>query len=77
MKQLGPRLEKLSNDSNGAVDLAIVDIDENPEIADELQISSIPAVFAYKNGKVVNSFVGNLPDAQVIPKSEIPNFISA
>jgi thioredoxin-like negative regulator of GroEL len=63
---LGPKLENLVSGSKGAVDLAIVDIDDHPSIADELQVSAIPSVFAYKGGKIVNSFVGNLPDAQVL-----------
>ena len=62
---MGPKLEKLVAATQGAVDLAIVDVDEHPSISEDLQVSGIPAVFAYKGGKIVNSFVGNLPEDNV------------
>src|ERR1700761_966431 len=46
--QLGPALEKAVNDANGAVKLVKVNIDENPEIAQQLRIQSIPTVYAFK-----------------------------
>src|SRR5665213_3101011 len=45
------------------VDLAKVDIDTNPEIAQAFQVQSIPAVFALKDGQIVDTFVGALPEA--------------
>jgi len=64
-KQLGPALEKAVNDANGAVRLVKVNIDENPEIAQQLRIQSIPTVYAFKNGQPVDGFMGALPDSQV------------
>jgi putative thioredoxin len=64
-KQLGPALEKAVNDANGAVKLVKVDIDQNPEIAQQLRIQSIPTVYAFKNGQPVDGFQGALPDSQV------------
>ena len=52
-KQLGPELEKIVTESGGAVKLVKVDIDENPEIAKQLRVQSIPAIFAFKNGQPV------------------------
>ncbi len=64
-KQLGPSLEKAVTEANGAVKLVKVNIDENPEIAQQLRIQSIPTVYAFKNGQPVDGFMGALPDSQV------------
>jgi putative thioredoxin len=64
-KQLGPVLEKAVTAARGAVRLVKVNIDENPEIAQQLRIQSIPAVFAFKDGQPVDGFMGALPDSQV------------
>ncbi len=64
-KTLGPILEKVIDETNGAVELAKVDVDANREIAAAFQVQSIPAVFAIAGGKVVDTFVGALPEAQV------------
>ncbi len=64
-KQLGPLLEKSVRDAGGAVKLVKVNIDENPEIAQQMRIQSIPAVFAFKGGRPVDGFVGALPESQI------------
>jgi putative thioredoxin len=64
-KQLGPSLEKAVHDANGAVKLVKVNIDENPEIAQQLRIQSIPTVYAFRNGQPVDGFMGALPESQV------------
>ena len=64
-KQLGPALEKAVNDANGAVKLVKVNIDENPELAQQLRIQSIPTVYAFKDGQPVDGFMGALPESQV------------
>jgi putative thioredoxin len=62
---LGPILEKVVRAAGGAVRLAKVNIDENPEIAQQMRIQSIPAVYAFKDGRPVDGFVGALPESQV------------
>jgi putative thioredoxin len=64
-KQLGPALEKVVTEAKGAVRLVKVNIDENPEIARQLRIQSIPTVYAFKNGQPVDGFMGALPESQV------------
>jgi putative thioredoxin len=64
-RQLGPILEKVVRAANGAVRLVKVNIDENPEIAQQMRIQSIPAVYAFKEGRPVDGFVGALPESQV------------
>jgi putative thioredoxin len=64
-KQLGPILEKTVRATNGAVRMVKLNIDENPEIAQKMRIQSIPAVYAFKEGRPVDGFVGALPESQV------------
>src|SRR5215831_2246511 len=64
-KQLGPVLERVVTEAKGAVKLVKVNIDENQEIARQLRIQSIPAVFAFKNGQPVDGFMGAIPESQV------------
>jgi len=64
-KQLGPALEKAVKESKGAVRLVKINVDENPELAQQMRIQSIPAVYAFKDGRPVDGFVGALPEAQV------------
>ena len=64
-KQLTPVLEKLTAQSDGAVRLAKMNIDEHPAVAQQLQVQSIPAVFAFKNGQPVDGFMGALPESEI------------
>jgi putative thioredoxin len=64
-RQLGPALEKAVTAAKGAVKLVKVDIDKNPAYAGQLRVQSIPAVFAFVDGRPVDGFMGALPDSQV------------
>jgi putative thioredoxin len=64
-KQLGPALEKAVRDARGAVRMVKINIDENPELAQQMRIQSIPAVYAFKDGRPVDGFVGAVPESQV------------
>src|SRR2546429_8165611 len=64
-KTLGPILEKVVGETEGKVALAKVDVDANPNISTAFRVQSIPAVFAIKDKKVVDSFIGAVPEAQV------------
>ncbi len=64
-KTLGPILEKVVSATGGKVILAKVDVDKNPAIAQAFQVQSIPAVYALKNGQVVDGFMGALPEHEV------------
>jgi putative thioredoxin len=64
-KSLGPILEKVVKETNGAVVLAKVDVDTNPQVSQAFAVQSIPAVFALKGGQIVDSFVGALPEHEV------------
>ena len=64
-KTLGPTLEKLVREAKGKIKLVKVDIDQNPEIAGQLRVQSIPAVFAFVDGRAIDGFMGALPESQL------------
>ncbi len=64
-KQLGPVLEDAVAKTNGAVKMVKVDVDQNQRIAAQLQVQSIPAVFAFSNGQPVDGFMGAVRPAEV------------
>jgi len=64
-KQLGPTIEKVVKAAQGKVKLVKINIDDSPEIAQQLRIQSIPAVFAFHQGQPVDAFVGAQPESQV------------
>jgi len=64
-KQLGPILERVVRGANGAVRMVKLNIDDNPEIAQQMRIQSIPAVYAFKDGRPVDGFVGAVPESQI------------
>ena len=64
-KTLTPTLEKIVKEAKGAIRLVKIDIDRNPELAQQMRIQSVPAVYAFKNGQPVDGFMGALPESQI------------
>ncbi len=64
-KQLTPVLEKVVRAAGGKVKLVKMNIDEHPQIAGQLGVQSIPAVFAFQRGQPVDGFMGALPESQL------------
>lgn len=64
-KQLTPTLEKVVTAAGGAVRLAKMDIDQHPEIPGQMGVQSIPAVFAFQNGRPVDGFAGAMPESEI------------
>lgn len=64
-RMLSPTLEKLAHEFNGAFVLVKVDTDQNMRLAQQYRIQGIPAVKAFRNGQVVNEFVGAQPEPRV------------
>ncbi len=64
-KQLTPVLEKVVRAAKGKVRLVKINVDENPELAQQLRIQSVPTVFAFVGGQPVTAFAGAQPESQV------------
>jgi putative thioredoxin len=73
-KQLTPVIEKIVREKNGNVILAKMNIDESPEVAQQLKIQSIPAVMAFNDGQPVDGFIGVQPEKNI---TEFINKISS
>lgn len=64
-KQLGPALEKAVAAARGKVRLVKINVDENQDLAAQMRIQSIPAVYAFVDGQPVDGFLGALPESQL------------
>ena len=64
-RTLGPVLEEVVDATGGKVELVKVNVDENPQISSAFRVQSIPAVYALKDGKVVDGFIGAQPKPAV------------
>ncbi len=70
-RMIGPALEEISNEMAGKVKIVKLNVDENPQIASQFGIRSIPALMMFKDGKVVAQKVG------AAPKGELSRWIQA
>ncbi len=64
-KTLGPAIEAAVTKAGGRVKLVKIDVDKNPGIAGQLQIQSLPTVYAFHNGQPVDGFQGALPPSEI------------
>jgi putative thioredoxin len=64
-KSLGPAIEAEVTAAGGKVKLVKIDIDQNQMLAGQMQIQSIPAVYAFVDGKPVDGFMGNQPPSEI------------
>jgi putative thioredoxin len=64
-RQLTPLLEKAVRAAKGAVKLVKMNIDEHPQIPGQMGVQSIPAVFAFQDGRPVDGFMGALPESRI------------
>jgi putative thioredoxin len=64
-RTLGPPLEKAVRNAGGKVRLVKINIDENPGVAGQLGVRSIPAVYAFDQGRPVDGFMGAIPESQI------------
>ena len=64
-KQIGPVLEKLVLAARGKIRLVKIDTDKNQSLAAQLRIQSIPTIYAFKDGRPVDGFSGNVPQSQI------------
>lgn len=67
-RAIAPLMDELANDYDGKVTIAKVDVDNNPRVAMEFGIRSIPALLIFKGGKVVDTIVGAVPKGYITEK---------
>lgn len=64
-KTLGPMIEKVVDETAGQVVLAKINVDENPQASAAFRVQSIPAVYALRDGQVVDGFIGAQPESVI------------
>ena len=64
-KTLGPMLERLVKEAKGAVRLVKIDVDKNQELAAQMRVQSIPAVYGFVGGRPADGFAGAVPESQL------------
>jgi putative thioredoxin len=74
-KQFGPLLEKVVNEAKGRLRLARVDVDANPQLAQQFRIQSVPMLYIFVNGQPVDGVAGAMQESQI--KQLVSQFMSA
>jgi thioredoxin 1 len=69
-RMVGPILEKIAREKTGKVKIVKVNVDENPGLSSNFNVMSIPTLIIFKNGQLVDQFVGALPQAAIEKKLE-------
>jgi thioredoxin 1 len=67
-RMVAPIVEKLSSDFNGKVKFCKLNVDESPETAAKYHVMSIPTLLFFKEGKVVDTVIGAVPERTLRPK---------
>lgn len=67
-RMVAPVLEQIAAESTGKVKIAKVNVDENPELSSEFNVMSIPKMIIFKQGRIVDEFVGALPKTAIQKK---------
>ena len=67
-RMLAPTVDAISEEYEGKVKVGKVNTDENPQIATQHQINSIPTMMIFKGGEVVERLVGALPKEKITEK---------
>ena len=65
-KMIGPALEEISDEMAGKVKIAKLNVDENPNMPAQMGVRGIPALFLFKDGKVVSNKIGVAPKAALV-----------
>lgn len=69
-RAIGPVVEEVAEEMSERLDVYKCNVDEEPELAQQFQIVSIPTLILFKGGKAVHTMVGNMPKAELIKEIE-------
>lgn len=67
-KMMSPVLDQLSNELEGQIKIGKVNVDDDPELAGQYKVMSIPNFVLIKNGQIVDQVIGAVPKAQMLAK---------
>jgi thioredoxin 1 len=67
-KMLGPVIEEVANELEGKAIVAKLNVDENDKISMQYKVFTIPTVLIFKNGQVIDQFVGFMPKSAIMAK---------
>ena len=70
-RMVGPIIEELAKEMQGKIVFGKLNVDENPTISAKHQIMSIPTMLVFKNGELVDRFVGAMPKEELMKRIEI------
>ena len=69
-RMVAPSVEEIASEYDGRIKVTKMDVDANPRTPASLSIMSIPSLFIFKNGEVVDQIIGAVPKAQLVSRVE-------
>lgn len=76
-RMIAPLLDQLAAESNGSYRIAKVNVDENPQISSRFQISSIPTMLIFKDGKLIDRLIGAQPKQTIAERLRLATRFAA
>jgi thioredoxin 2 len=76
-RMIAPVLDQLAAESNGSYRIAKLNVDENPQISSRFQISSIPTMLIFKDGKLIDRLIGAQPKQSIAERLRIATRFAA
>ena len=76
-RMIAPLLDQLAAESNGSYRIAKVNVDENPQVSSRFQISSIPTMLIFKDGKLIDRLIGAQPKQAIAERLRLASRFAA
>ena len=70
-RMIAPLLDQLAAESNGSYRIAKLNVDENPQVSSRFQISSIPTMLIFKDGKLIDRLIGAHPKQTIAERLRV------
>ena len=65
-KMVGPIVSEIAAENEGSIKVCKIDVHENPDLAGQFGVASIPTLMVFKNGVAVNTLIGARPKAAIM-----------